>query len=155
MPTTILRGDPTLPLIVTVVERLAAAMPRTELWSCRSHTTTASTLRGPFERCAPESADHRCAAAQGGPWLTVPRLTSLLSICAAGDDDDVHASQDVVPGNEMDGPRSSDTADDYGNLGARRRRRRWCSTLIGAGGLCKLLRPNADPWVLGHERLLI
>ena len=38
VPTTILRGDPTLPLIVTAVERLAAA--------------------GPFERCATESADH-------------------------------------------------------------------------------------------------
>jgi pimeloyl-ACP methyl ester carboxylesterase len=31
VPTTILRGDPTVPLIVTAVERLAAAMPRTEL----------------------------------------------------------------------------------------------------------------------------
>ena len=41
VPTTILRGDPTAPLIVTVVERLATA--------------------GPFERCAPESADHRFA----------------------------------------------------------------------------------------------
>ena len=44
--TTILRGDPTLPLIVTAVERLAAA--------------------GPFERCAPESADHRCARRSSG-----------------------------------------------------------------------------------------
>lgn len=31
VPTTILRGDPTMPLIVTAVERLAAAMPGTEL----------------------------------------------------------------------------------------------------------------------------
>jgi hypothetical protein len=31
VPTTILRGDPTIPLIVTAVERLAAAMPGTEL----------------------------------------------------------------------------------------------------------------------------
>ena len=31
VPTTILRGDPTVPLIVTAVERLAAAMPGTEL----------------------------------------------------------------------------------------------------------------------------
>jgi pimeloyl-ACP methyl ester carboxylesterase len=31
VPTTILRGDPTIPLIVTAVERLAAAMPHTEL----------------------------------------------------------------------------------------------------------------------------
>jgi pimeloyl-ACP methyl ester carboxylesterase len=30
-PTTILRGDPTMPLIVTAVERLAAAMPGTDL----------------------------------------------------------------------------------------------------------------------------
>jgi hypothetical protein len=44
--TTILRGDPTLPLIGTAVERLAAA--------------------GPFERCAPESADHRCARRSSG-----------------------------------------------------------------------------------------
>jgi hypothetical protein len=29
VPTTILRGDPTVPLIVTAVERLAAAMPET------------------------------------------------------------------------------------------------------------------------------
>jgi hypothetical protein len=42
----ILRGDATLPLIVTAVERLAAA--------------------GPFERCAPESADHRCARRSSG-----------------------------------------------------------------------------------------
>jgi hypothetical protein len=46
VPTTILRGDPTLPLIGTAVERLAAA--------------------GPFERCAPESADHRCARRSSG-----------------------------------------------------------------------------------------
>jgi hypothetical protein len=31
VPTTILRGDPTMPLLVTAVERLAAAMPGTEL----------------------------------------------------------------------------------------------------------------------------
>ena len=31
MPTTLLRGDPTVPLIVTAVEQLAAAMPGTEL----------------------------------------------------------------------------------------------------------------------------
>jgi pimeloyl-ACP methyl ester carboxylesterase len=31
VPVTLLRGDPTLPLIVTAVERLAAAMPGTEL----------------------------------------------------------------------------------------------------------------------------
>ncbi len=31
VPTTLLRGDPTVPLIVTAVERLAAAMPGTEL----------------------------------------------------------------------------------------------------------------------------
>ena len=31
VPTTLLRGDPTMPLIVTAVERLAAAMPGTEL----------------------------------------------------------------------------------------------------------------------------
>ena len=31
VPTTLLRGDPTLPLIVTAVERLAAAMAGTEL----------------------------------------------------------------------------------------------------------------------------
>jgi pimeloyl-ACP methyl ester carboxylesterase len=31
VPTTLLRGDPTVPLVVTAVERLAAAMPRTEL----------------------------------------------------------------------------------------------------------------------------
>ena len=31
VPTTILRGDPTVPLLVTAVERLAAAMPGTEL----------------------------------------------------------------------------------------------------------------------------
>lgn len=31
VPTTILRGDPTVPLVLTAVERLAAAMPGTEL----------------------------------------------------------------------------------------------------------------------------
>ena len=31
VPTTLLRGDPTVQLIVTAVERLAAAMPGTEL----------------------------------------------------------------------------------------------------------------------------
>ena len=31
VPTTLLRGDPTLPLIITAVERLAAAMPGTEV----------------------------------------------------------------------------------------------------------------------------
>jgi hypothetical protein len=31
VPTTLLRGDPTVPLVVTAVERLAAAMPGTEL----------------------------------------------------------------------------------------------------------------------------
>ena len=31
VPTTLIRGDPTVPLIVTAVERLAAAMPGTEL----------------------------------------------------------------------------------------------------------------------------
>jgi hypothetical protein len=31
VPTTLLRGDPTVPLIVTAVEQLAAAMPGTEL----------------------------------------------------------------------------------------------------------------------------
>jgi pimeloyl-ACP methyl ester carboxylesterase len=31
VPVTLLRGDPTLPLIATAVERLAAAMPGTEL----------------------------------------------------------------------------------------------------------------------------
>jgi hypothetical protein len=46
VPTTILRGDATLPLIVAAVERLAAA--------------------GPFERCVPESADHRCARRSSG-----------------------------------------------------------------------------------------
>jgi pimeloyl-ACP methyl ester carboxylesterase len=31
VPTTLLRGDPTMPIIVTAVDRLAAAMPGTEL----------------------------------------------------------------------------------------------------------------------------
>jgi hypothetical protein len=56
MPMTLLRGDPTFPLVVTAVERLAAAMPGTELV------------------VVPESHDHRV-----DPAGTVREVCSRIS----------------------------------------------------------------------------
>jgi hypothetical protein len=58
---TLLRGDPTVPLIVTAVERSPAAM-RNGLWSC----LVARPIDPRHRSSAPESADHRCARRSPG-----------------------------------------------------------------------------------------
>ena len=57
VPTTILRGEPTAPVLVTACDRLAAAMPRAELVVRRTPTTTRSIRRAPCARCWLGSTD--------------------------------------------------------------------------------------------------
>jgi len=53
VPTTILRGQPAVPVLVTACDRLAAAMPEAELVVVPESTTTRSTRRAPCARCWP------------------------------------------------------------------------------------------------------